>query len=146
MSIFDSWQNRKDNAKAIAEWMKQNPDPADWFTLYIWSEDRDPEQEKILEDKLAEHNIPHRVKIETVLNSPAAIDGIIGGEIDAANFDKTFADYKVVDGIPYFKNIPVPVYNAIVDEQISSLSSSYVEEAGDEDQNDIMDEINKTHE
>ena len=142
MSAFDNWEQRENNTELISNWTKENPDPSRWFTLYLWEENRNPEQEKILKDKLNQYHVPYTEEVKTFLNSPAAIEGIVGGEIDIANIDKILSKYQVVNNVPYYYGVPVPVYNAIIDEQIS-IKAYNAHNYGDEDQNDVMNAIDK---
>ena len=114
------WKPENEWQPLINKWQKENPNPANWFTLWVWPEDEDKAQTETLKKFLADKNIQYTERIDYWGEYPAAIDSVVYciGDINITNAEAEFAKITVDNKMVYYEGVPVALIGEYIDERM----------------------------
>lgn len=132
----ENWKDYPNANEIIEKWLVRNDKQEEWFTLFITPENKDSEQAKTLKNEFDSRNIKYVIKEINVLDEPSA-EGIVGGDMTVNDVCEVLDKYEVIDNVPYYRGIPVPILDHLADESLKMPNVSF-ESYGDENQNEMM--------
>ncbi len=114
------WKPETEWQPIIDKWIKENPNPESWFTLWIWPENSDPKQTEYLKKLLKDREIKYTEKYDYGNELPAAIDSVVycAGDLTVENANSELNKITLNDKGVFYEGVHVALIGQYMDEQM----------------------------